>query len=180
MEFYKDKIEGLIIIKPDVYEDERGHFFESYNKNIFSRQGITFDFVQDNQSFSQKGVLRGMHFQNPPFEQGKLIRVISGSVFDVAIDIRKDSATYGKWSSVVLSDVNKLMYWIPPGFAHGFLTLEDNTILTYKCTAVYNKASEGAIIWNDPELCINWGINNPLVSAKDMTALLFRELKSLF
>ena len=139
MEIIKTPLEGLLIVKPDVFEDDRGYFFESYNRNAFLAQGIAVDFVQDNESRSKKGVLRGLHFQNPPHAQGKLVRVMRGSVLDVAVDIRKKSPTYGKWSSIMLSGQNKWMYWIPAGFAHGFLTLEDDTIFFYKCTQGYNK-----------------------------------------
>ncbi|MBN1199118.1 MAG: dTDP-4-dehydrorhamnose 3,5-epimerase, partial [Bacteroidales bacterium] len=125
-------------------------------------------------------VLRGLHFQNPPFAQGKLVRVMRGSVLDVAVDIRKESPTFGKWSSIVLSGQNKWMYWIPAGFAHGFLTLEDETLFFYKCTNVYNKASEGSIHWNDPDLNVDWGISDPVISPKDETAPLFRGLESRF
>jgi dTDP-4-dehydrorhamnose 3,5-epimerase len=180
MDFLKNTIEGLLIIKPRVFEDERGHFYESYKKELFENNGIPFEFIQDNQSLSQKDVLRGLHFQNPPFAQGKLIRVIRGSALDVAVDIRKNSPTYGKYSSIVLSEVNKLMYWVPSGFAHGFLTLEDNTILQYKCTALYNKESEGSLLWNDPNLKINWGINHPLLSDKDIVAPTFAGFNSMF
>ena len=129
---------------------------------------------------SKKGVLRGLHFQAPPFGQGKLVRVIRGAVLDVAVDIRRDSPTYGKWESVVLTGQNKWMYWIPEGFAHGFITLEDDTIFFYKCTNVYNKASEGSIHWNDPGLNIDWGGTDPLISAKDVAAPRFNEMVSPF
>ena len=130
MEIIKLPIEGLLVIKPKVFEGDRGHFFESWSKGAFSRNGLDLNFVQDNQSLSNKGVLRGLHFQNPPYAQGKLVRVIKGAVLDVALDIRKDSSTYGQHFSVELSEENKTIFWIPPGFAHGFLTMEDNTIFT--------------------------------------------------
>ena len=129
--------------------------------------GLNSNFVQDNESKSQKNVLRGLHFQKPPFAQAKLVRVIKGAVLDVAVDIRKDSPTYGEWESVELTEENKLMYWIPAGFAHGFLTLKDDTIFSYKCTNVYNKESEGSIKWDDSILNINWNIQNPIISEKD-------------
>ena len=132
MQITKTKIPGLLIIKPDIYIDKRGYFFESYNKQKFIENGIEVNYVQDNESRSQKGVLRGLHFQNPPYSQGKLVRVIKGSVLDVAVDIRKGSPTFGQWDSVILSEENKLMYWLPEGMAHGFLTLEDDTIFFYK------------------------------------------------
>lgn len=180
MEIIKTPLEGLLIIKPDVFEDDRGYFFESYNREKFQAHGIDVTFVQDNESKSIQGVLRGLHFQNPPFAQGKLVRVMRGSVLDVAVDIRKESPTFGQWSSIVLSGQNKWMYWIPAGFAHGFLTLEDETIFFYKCTNVYNKASEGAIRWNDPDLNIDWDISDPVISPKDESAPFFRELESRF
>ena len=180
MEFEKTTIEGLFVIKPRVFIDERGYFYESYNKAIFDKNGLDLDFVQDNQSLSHKGVLRGLHFQAPPFAQGKLVRVIQGSVLDVAVDIRPHSPTYGKYESVLLSGENKTQFWIPPGFAHGFITLEDNTIFYYKCTSPYSKESEGAILWNDPQLNIDWNIEQPIVSSKDQEAELFKNFKSPF
>jgi dTDP-4-dehydrorhamnose 3,5-epimerase len=173
-------LEGLLIIQPDVFADDRGYFFESYNVEKFLQAGLDLRFMQDNESKSKKGVLRGLHFQAPPFAQGKLVRVMKGAVLDVAVDIRKESPTYGKWESVVLTGDNKLMYWIPAGFAHGFATLEDDTVFFYKCTNVYNKNSEGSIIWNDPALSIDWGISDPIVSGKDEMAPLFRDLLSPF
>jgi len=180
MEIIKTPIEGLLAIQPKVFEDERGHFFESWSKFAFKNIDLDLDFVQDNQSLSQKGVLRGLHFQNPPFEQGKLVRVIKGSVLDVAVDIRKESSTYGQHFSIKLSEKNKTMFWLPPGFAHGFITLEDDTIFTYKCTGVYNSSSEGALLWCDKELNINWGIDKPIVSEKDQISLQFSEFTSQF
>lgn len=180
MEVLKTKIPDLYILKPKVFEDQRGYFFESYNKEEFLRLGIDQNFVQDNESKSMKGVLRGLHYQKPPFAQGKLVRVMRGSVLDVAVDLRKNSPTYGQWSSVELTQDNKWMYWVPPGFAHGFVTLEDNTVFFYKCTNVYNKASEGSIRWNDPDLNINWNIDNPILSEKDQQAPLFKDFISPF
>ena len=169
MEVKTTPIPDLYIIQPKVFEDDRGYFFESYSKAVFAKHGIDVDFVQDNQSLSQKGVLRGLHFQNPPFAQGKLVRAIKGSIFDVAVDLRKASPTYGHHFDIELTEKNRTMLWIPPGFAHGFLTLEDNTIFSYKCSNVYNKESEGSIIWNDPTLSIKWGLDNPTLSEKDKT-----------
>ena len=180
MELIKTSIDGLLIIKPDVFKDDRGYFYESYNKERFAKAGLMIDFVQDNESKSSKGVLRGLHFQKPPFAQGKLVRVIKGSVMDVAVDLRKDSPTYGKWESVVLTEENKLQFWIPEGFAHGFVALEDNTIFNYKCTNVYNKESEGSILWNDPDININWNIDNPILSEKDKISPLFKNFESPF
>ena len=139
MDIIKTPIDGLLVIKPKVFGDDRGYFFESWSKDAFAKNGLDLDFIQDNQSLSSKGVLRGLHFQNPPFAQGKLVRVIKGRVLDVAVDIRKESQTYGQYFSVELSEENKTIFWIPPGFAHGFIALEDDTIFTYKCTGVYNK-----------------------------------------
>jgi dTDP-4-dehydrorhamnose 3,5-epimerase len=180
MEIIKTPLEGLLIVKPDVFEDERGYFFESYNYDKFLGIGLNLKFMQDNESKSKKGVLRGLHFQAPPFAQGKLVRVMRGSVLDVAVDIRRDSPTYGKWESIVLSGQNKWMYWIPAGFAHGFVTLEDDTIFFYKCTNVYNKASEGSVRWNDPVLNINWGLSDPIISDKDKVAPGFTDFHSPF
>jgi dTDP-4-dehydrorhamnose 3,5-epimerase len=180
MEIIKTPLQGLLIIKPDVFEDERGYFFESFNHGKFLNLGLDLRFIQDNESKSKKGVLRGLHFQAPPFAQGKLVRVMRGSVLDVAVDIRKSSPTYGKWESIVLSGQNKWMYWIPEGFAHGFATLEDDTIFFYKCTNVYNKASEGSILWNDPDLNIHWNIKDPVISDKDKISPTFKEFKSPF
>ena len=180
MEIVKTKIPGLLIIKPDVFEDDRGYFFESYNRDKFVDAEIDNIFIQDNESKSQKGVLRGLHFQNPPYDQGKLVRVMKGAVIDVALDIRKNSPTYGQWDSIELTESNKMMYWIPPGMAHGFVTLEDETVFFYKCTNLYNKASEGSIRWNDPDLNIDWGISEPIISEKDKIAPFFKDFKSRF
>ena len=180
MEIIKTPLEGLLVIKPDVFADDRGYFFESFNREKFLNAGIDAEFRQDNESKSKKGVLRGLHFQAPPYAQGKLVRVVTGSVRDVAVDIRKNSPTYGKWESVVLSGQNKLMFWIPAGFAHGFATLEDDTVFSYKCTSVYDKSSEGSIIWNDPDLGIDWGIGEPLISGKDRLSQGFKDLLSPF
>jgi dTDP-4-dehydrorhamnose 3,5-epimerase len=180
MEVIQTDIEGLLILKPRIFEDERGYFFESYNNNVFKDLGINFNFVQDNESSSAQNVLRGLHFQSPPFAQGKLVRVISGKVLDVAVDIRKDSITYGKYFSIELSARNKIIFWIPPGFAHGFVSLEDNTIFSYKCTQTYNKNSEQCLLWNDANLHIDWGVKDPLVSAKDQIGLNFKDFVSPF
>ena len=180
MEIIETKIKDLLIIKPDVFADERGYFFESYNRQRFIEHGLDMTFVQDNESQSMKGVLRGLHFQKPPFAQGKLVRVVKGAVRDVVVDLRKDSPTYGHWESVILTEGNKLMYWIPEGFAHGFVCLEDHSVFTYKCTNVYNKASEGSIRWNDPDLNIDWEIENPILSEKDKVSPMFKDFVSPF
>lgn len=180
MEFSKTEIEGLVVITPNVFKDDRGYFFESYNKSVFQEQGITANFVQDNQSMSQQGVLRGLHFQKPPYSQAKLVSVIKGSVLDVVVDIRGGSPTYGKYFSIVLSEENKKMLFVPEGFAHGFLTLESDTIFSYKCSNFYNKQSEDAILWNDSDLAINWDINNPVLSNKDKIAKSFNDFITPF
>lgn len=180
MEVIETELKGLFVLKPKVFEDERGYFYESYNQNLFKQAGIKFDFVQDNQSLSQKGVLRGLHFQNPPHAQGKLVRVVTGSVYDVAVDIRKDSTTYGQWFGLELNEKNKWMMFVPPGFAHGFLTLENNTIFSYKCTNFYNKASEDCLLWNDKDLNIDWNFDKPLLSAKDLEGRPFKGFLSQF
>lgn len=180
MEVIKTEIEGLLIVKPAVFPDKRGYFFESYNKEKYVKEGINVDFVQDNVSFSQKNVLRGLHFQNPPHAQAKLVSVLRGAVLDVAVDIRKNSPSYGKHYSVVLSEENKLQFFLPAGFAHGFLTLEDNTLFSYKCSNLYHKEAEGSILWNDPELGIDWQVENPIVSPKDEEAYGLKDLKSQF
>ncbi|HBZ66754.1 MAG TPA: dTDP-4-dehydrorhamnose 3,5-epimerase [Bacteroidales bacterium] len=180
MEIIETEIRDLKIIKPQVFEDERGYFFESYNLEKFANAGIDIAFVQDNESKSMKDVLRGLHFQAPPFAQGKLVRVMRGAVLDVAVDLRKGSSTYGKWASIILTESNKFMYWIPAGMAHGFLTLQDHTVFFYKCTNVYNKPSEGSIRWDDPTLQIDWGTKQPILSAKDETAPLFEGFVSPF
>ena len=168
MKLIETPIADLYVIQPDVYKDDRGLFFESFSTPKFKQLGIDCEFVQANQSNSQIGVLRGLHFQKPPFAQAKLVRVSNGSVLDIAVDIRTNSATFGKWFSCVLSQENNLMMFIPEGFAHGFITLEENTVFLYKCSKVYNKESESGIIWNDPELNINWGVSNPVLSEKDV------------
>jgi len=180
MEIIETKIKDLLIINPKVFSDARGYFFESYNETVFKQNGINATFVQDNQSLSNTGVLRGLHFQAPPFEQGKLVRVINGAVLDVAVDIRKNSPTYGEYVAMELTEENKTMFYIPPGFAHGFLTLRDNTIFSYKCTNVYNKASEGCVLWNDKDININWQISNPILSEKDLVGTPLKEFTSPF
>ncbi|PLK45028.1 dTDP-4-dehydrorhamnose 3,5-epimerase [Emticicia sp. TH156] len=167
MEFKHTFIEGLIEIYPRIFGDERGYFLESYHKKNFADNGIPFDFVQDNQSSSTAGVLRGLHFQKEPYAQGKLVRVITGKALDVAVDLRPGSPTFGKHQKFLLDATLQNMVYIPAGFAHGFLCLEA-CLFTYKCTNFYNKASEGGIIWNDPDLGIDWGIENPNISQKDL------------
>jgi dTDP-4-dehydrorhamnose 3,5-epimerase len=170
MEFSPTPLPGLYVITPKLFSDERGYFYESYNQTQFNHAGIEVNFVQDNQSLSQKGTLRGLHAQAPPFAQGKLVRVIQGEVLDVAVDIRKGSPTYGEHFTIHLSGENKTMLWIPPGFLHGFITLANDTIFSYKVSgALYNKASEIGICWNDSSLAINWQLDagDILLSEKD-------------
>jgi dTDP-4-dehydrorhamnose 3,5-epimerase len=180
MEINKTGLEGLLIIKPDIFRDDRGYFFESYNCEKFLKEGLNASFLQDNESTSKKGVLRGLHFQVPPYEQAKLVRVVRGSALDVVVDLRKSSPTYGKWTSVLLTGEEKWMFFIPAGFAHGFVTLEDDTVFFYKCTQVYNKESERSLLWNDPDINIDWDINDPIISDKDKVAGRFRDFTSPF
>lgn len=180
MEVKTTPLQGLLVIQPKVFTDARGYFFESYSEKIFKQHSIDAHFVQDNQSLSQKDALRGLHFQAPPYEQGKLVRVIKGAVLDVVVDIRKNSPTYGQHFSLELNEKNFLMLWVPPGFAHGFATLENDTIFVYKCTNLYHKESEGGINWNDPDLKINWGVSSPIVSDKDRELGLLKNLRSPF
>ena len=165
----KTNIEDIILLTPRVYKDERGYFMESYNQKKVEIL-IKDRFVQDNESVSHKNVLRGLHFQLPPHAQSKLIRVIKGSILDIAVDLRKDSSTYGEHFKHVLSGENKKQLYIPVGFAHGFLSLEDDTILNYKCSDYYSASAEASIIWNDPQLKIDWGIENPILAEKDQLA----------
>jgi len=181
MKFTKCPIEGLLILTPKIFGDERGCFFESYNHEIFDKETQTqFRFLQDNQSLSNKNVIRGLHFQAPPFDQGKLVRVVKGSVLDVVVDIRKKSPTFGHYFSILLTGENNLQFWIPPGFAHGFATLEDKTIFQYKCTTLYQPSSEDCILWNDSQLNINWQIDQPIISEKDKKGKLWKDLNSPF
>lgn len=172
-------IEGLVIIEPRVFGDDRGFFMESWNRQIFADLGLDLDFVQDNHSRSAKGVLRGLHYQQPN-PQGKLVRVTAGRAWDVAVDLRAGSATYGKWAGVELSAENKRMFWVPPGFAHGFVSLEDGTDFLYKCTAFYTPANEHSLMWNDPEVGIEWPLEGiePQLSAKDKLGKPLREVEA--
>ena len=184
MNIVETPIKDLLVIEPKIWKDARGYFYESYSASAFAKLGIDAIFVQDNQSFSQKGTLRGLHAQATPFAQGKLVRVLQGSVLDVVVDIRKESATYGQSFNITLSGENHKQLWIPPGFLHGFLTLEDNTIFTYKVTNYYDKNSEIGVIWNDPTLKINWAaqINEEafLLSEKDLILPKFKTFESPF
>ncbi len=186
MNIIETKIKGLLILEPKVFGDDRGWFMESFNQKTFeqalSERGLEIpQFVQDNHSYSQAGVLRGLHYQLEPYAQGKLVRVVQGKAWDVAVDIRESSPTFGQWVGVELSGQNHRQFWIPAGFAHGFVALEDNTQFLYKTTNYYNKESEGAIIWNDPTVGIEWPIEDiqeVLVSDKDKVALTFVEAKN--
>lgn len=182
MNIIETPLEGLVIIEPKIWKDDRGYFFESYNKSAFEKLGINIEFVQDNQSYSHKNALRGLHAQANPHSQGKLVRVIQGKVLDVAVDIRRNSPTYGQHFSIELSGENNKMFYVPPGFLHGFVTLEDKTIFSYKCTGLFNKEAEIGVIWNDQELAIDWGINpaDAIVSPKDVVLPVFSALDSPF
>jgi dTDP-4-dehydrorhamnose 3,5-epimerase len=175
-------IKDLVIITPTVFEDERGYFMESYNKTKLVELGINIDFVQDNQSFSKKGTLRGLHYQNPPFAQTKLVRVLEGEIIDVAVDVRKDSATYGKSFSILLSAENNKQLLVPHGFAHGFSVISETAIVMYKCDNYYDKASEGGILYDDPKLNIDWGMDlkEAIVSEKDLVLPDFNNCNSQF
>lgn len=168
MKLVETNIPGPVIIEPAVFGDDRGFFLESWNAKAFAALGLDLGFVQDNHSRSAKGVLRGLHFQNPD-PQGKLVRVVAGRVWDVAVDIRRASPHFGQWVGVELSAANKRMFWVPPGFAHGFVSLEDGTDFLYKCTALYEPANEHSLLWNDPAIGIEWPLEGiePQLSAKD-------------
>lgn len=180
MNIKETHLSGLLIIQPRVFPDERGYFFESFNAKTLKNKGLDVSFVQDNISMSQKGVLRGIHFQKPPYAQGKLVQVLRGAVLDVAVDLRKNSPTYGEHYAHILSEENKTQLYVPEGFGHGFVTLEDNTLFSYKCTNFYNKKSEGSILWNDKNLGIDWQIKNPIISEKDKIAKPFLNFTSPF
>ena len=170
MKISHSKLKGCVIIEPRVFGDERGFFLETFQADRYKREaGIDLPFVQDNHSRSARGVLRGLHFQKTK-PQGKLVRVVRGEVYDVALDIRKGSPTFGEWEGVILSDDNKKQFWVPPGFAHGFVVLSDTADFEYKCTDYYDPSDEGCILWSDPDLDIPWPITNPVMSAKDQSA----------
>jgi dTDP-4-dehydrorhamnose 3,5-epimerase len=181
MDFQKTTIDGLFLITPKVFKDQRGFFLESYSEKCFRSVGITTVFVQDNHSRSESsGVLRGLHFQKPPFAQCKLIRVIRGSIFDVAVDLRKNSPTFGKWLGFELTSDNFNMLLVPQGFAHGFCTLVPGTEVQYKVDNFYSPEHDSGIRWNDPDLNIPWSVNDPVLSAKDAVLPFFREIDSPF
>jgi|TARA_B110000503_G_C6912100_1_gene315097 dTDP-4-dehydrorhamnose 3,5-epimerase len=178
MNLIQTKLLGCFIIEPKVFGDDRGFFLETFHVSRYEKMlGISSPFVQDNYSRSSKHVLRGLHFQKRK-QQGKLVRVVRGEVYDVAVDIRRESPTFGHWESIILSEENKKQVWIPPGFAHGFLVLSESADFEYKCTDYYEPSDEGSILWNDPDLNIPWPIEKPLISEKDSKATLFAELQS--
>ncbi|AMM51246.1 dTDP-4-dehydrorhamnose 3,5-epimerase [Rufibacter sp. DG15C] len=180
MEFKRHQLEGVVEIFPKVFEDSRGVFLETYTARMFNEVGITDNFVQDNQSISKIGVLRGLHFQKPPYAQAKLVSVFYGRVLDVIVDIRQDSPTYGQHLTCELTSEKHNILYIPEGFAHGFVALEEGTVFQYKCSNYYNKESEGGLLWNDPALGIEWDIENPLVSEKDEILPTLAQIESPF
>ena len=177
MNVIKTKLKDCVIIEPKVFGDKRGFFLETFQEDRYTDlAGITLPFVQDNHSRSSKGVLRGLHFQKTK-PQGKLVRVVRGEVYDVAVDIRQGSPTYGQWEAVILSEENKTQFWVPPGFAHGFVVLSETADFEYKCTDYYDSSDEGSLLWNDPDLNIPWPMDNPKLSKKDANAPLLVNLK---
>jgi len=178
--FNRLEIPDLILIEPRVFEDERGFFMEFYNLKDFNHSGIDVEFVQDNHSHSRKGVLRGLHYQLRPMEQGKLVRCVRGIIFDVAVDIRRGSPTYGEWVGVILSEENKNMLYIPPGFAHGFCVLSDEADVIYKVTNFYSPEHDRGIIWDDPDIGIEWPIKDPILSEKDSKLPTLKEAENNF
>ena len=180
MQVQKTGFEGLLILQPRIFKDDRGAFQESWNATTFKQLGLNISFVQDNQSVSHKNVLRGLHFQHPPHAQGKLVRVTRGSALDVVVDLRKDSKTFKKYFKIELSDVKANMLWVPAGFAHGFVALEDNTVFQYKCDALYNPQTEDCLKWNDSSIGIDWEVESPIISAKDLEGKSFNELTNPF
>jgi dTDP-4-dehydrorhamnose 3,5-epimerase len=181
MKVEKTAIEGVFIIEPKVFADDRGYFFESFNRKRFCElTGLDVDFVQDNESMSEANVLRGLHFQQPPHAQDKLVRVVRGSVVDVVVDLRVGSPTYGKHDKCFLSADNKRQFFVPKGMAHGFLTLEPGTIFSYKCSDYYYPETETGIAWNDSEIGVNWEVENPILSEKDKKAMSLSDFRSPF
>jgi dTDP-4-dehydrorhamnose 3,5-epimerase len=174
MNFIETDIKDLWEIKPEIYRDQRGYFLESYQLEKLQSVGINGPFVQDNQSYSTKGVLRGLHFQQKPYQQGKLVSVTVGKVLDIVVDIRQSSATFGSYYSCILDAVKHNILYVPEGMAHGFLALEDS-VFVYKCTQFYHQESERGILWNDPQLEIEWGVSDPIISKKDKALPLFKE-----
>ena len=181
MKFNETEIKGVYVIEPVVFHDCRGYFMETYNENEFKMNGLDYAFVQDNQSKSVRGVLRGLHFQKK-FPQAKLVRVLQGEVFDVAVDLRKNSPTYGKWTGIVLSEKNRKMFLVPRGFAHGFLVLSDQAVFSYKCDDFYHPDDEGGILYNDPDIAVSWPLDGeiPILSEKDKKNPMLRESRMEF
>lgn len=177
MNIKNTKLKGVLLIEPDVYSDQRGFFKENYNKKNYQKFGLNYNFVQDNQSYSKKNVLRGLHFQKKR-PQGKLVNCVKGSVFDVAVDIQPKSETYGQYFGIELSEQNNLQLWIPPQYAHGFCVLSDTAVFQYKCTNYYYPEYESGVIWNDPEINIKWPIGNPILSTKDCELPTLHELNT--
>ena len=180
MKVVKEVLNGVLVIQSEVFKDERGYFCETFNDNKLKNIIGDYSFVQDNQSMSQKNVLRGLHYQKPPFAQGKLVRVLQGRILDVVVDLRLKSPTFGKSFTIELNSEDFIQLWIPPGFAHGFLTLENNTVFFYKVSNYYNKLSEECILWNDQQLDIQWNVKDPIISEKDKEGKSFKEIISLF
>lgn len=176
MKVVETSLPGVLIIEPKIFPDARGFFVETYNKDRYVNNGILPEFVQDNLSFSTRGVLRGLHYQNP-HAQGKLVYVLQGEVWDVAVDIRRDSPQFGQWTAVTLSSENKKQFYIPPGFAHGFCVLSETALFTYKCTDLYHPECDGGVRWDDPTIAIQWPISNPILSEKDRNLPLLEELR---
>jgi dTDP-4-dehydrorhamnose 3,5-epimerase len=170
VKIHTSELAGLLVIEPKVFGDARGFFLESWNRQHYREAGLEVDFVQDNISFSRRGTLRGLHFQNPN-GQGKLLQVLQGEVFDVAVDIRRSSPTFGKWHGLILSSENKTQFYVPPGFAHGFAVLSETALFQYKCTEYYAPQNELSLAWNDPDIGIKWPLKDPLLSTKDANAL---------
>lgn len=179
MKIKKTSIKDLLILTPNIFTDKRGYFMESYNHEKWNKI-LGVDFVQDNESVSKKGVIRALHFQNPPFAQDKLVRVVKGSVLDIAVDLRKGSPTYGEHYKILLTEENKKQFFIPKGFAHGFAALEEGTVFAYKCSEYYHAKSEESIIWNDTDLNIDWGVKNPIISDRDASAQKFANFVTKF
>jgi len=169
------KIPGVLIVEPQVFGDGRGFFMETWQRDRYAEAGLPTSFVQDNLSRSRQGVLRGLHFQNPS-PQGKLVSVLQGEVFDVAVDIRQGSPTFGEWVGVLLNEENKRQLWVPPGLAHGFVVTSDEALFGYKCTEFYNPAAEGTILWDDPDLGIDWPVSEPMLATKDRAGLRLRDV----
>jgi dTDP-4-dehydrorhamnose 3,5-epimerase len=180
MEFERLKIPDIILITPRIFRDERGFFLETYSKEIFWENGITVNFVQDNHSFSKKGVLRGLHYQAPPMAQDKLVTVVTGEVFDVAVDLRKKSPTFGKWVGLTLSGDDQKMLFIPKGFAHGFITLSEVAHFEYKVSNVYSPEHDRGLSWNDPDIGIAWPIEKPQLNTKDSQQPRLKEIEDIF